>query len=422
MFCIGENHQIMYNEPATCVPLAIFKADLQPHIFFPISLAEDAAQDQDTQTAILRSIIDNVALVNSPRTLANDALVNIEDLKNTAIAAIVRTKNMDAVKDLVTPFVAGETLPILQFLREIGESRTGVTKLSQGLDPNALQAVSRIAANAATQGSDSRIEMMARNLAETGVKSLFIAILRVAMYELKGQVQINTPSGFKTIDPSVWHDQVNVVATVGMGNGKIEEKMGTLNTVLQFQQQALKDYGPSSPFMTWDNVRYTIKSMLRLSGLKNVQDYLPLPNPEDVQKWQADQDRKQQEAQKNNPPPPPAPDVVGAAKVKAEADTKMNDAKIQAQTQADLQKMSAAQQNLMAQLQQKHELEMADLQITLQKEMAIAQMQVDAKRDADNQNFAVKSQQVHLDAQQKAQVLQQNAMNNIVNGQKRTVQ
>lgn len=420
MICCGPNYEIYYDAPIQCVPVAMFKADLQPHVPFPISMAEDLVQDQDGQTSILRSIIDNVALVNSPRTLINDGITNLEDAKKTDIGTMIRVSGPldQAMRELTTPFSAGETLPVLEYMRTVSESRSGVTKLSQGIDPNALQATSRIAANAAVQGGDARIELICRNLAETGVKALFTAIIRVAMYEMKGNQSILMPDGkFKSISPGMWHDQVAVNVTVGMGNGKIEEKMQALQQLLAMQQDVFKTYGPGNPFVTWDNIRNTQKAMLRLSGIKTIGDFLPQVPAEAEKDFQNKQQEKQQAQQNQQNQPPPqsqSPDVVGAAKVKAESDMQVNQAKIQAQQQADQAKMNLESQKLMAQLQERHQLETMDLQAKLQSQMQIAQLEADQRRDAANQQFAVQAFAAQMDAQTQQQVAMQNLQNDQV--------
>lgn len=411
IIAIGPNYVIQVNEPINCVPLALFYVDLQPNVFFPISLAEDMEQDQDVQTSITRSIVDNVAYVNSPRTAINESKVNLEDAKNTEIGAIIRTKAPGQIEELVTPFVAGQTLPVLEYLHQVGESRSGVTKLSQGLDPNALQATSRIAANAAVTGSDARIEMMARNIAETGVVQLSRAILRVAMYQLKGNVSIKTPGGFKAITPNMWHDQINITANVGLGNGRIEEKQPALQTVIQIQGQALQQFGLKNPLVTWDNYRNSIKQYLRLAGIRNISDYFPHVLPDAVNQF-ADQLQQQQQAAQQKQQAP-APDLVGAAKVKAESDIQINQAKIQAQQQADIQKLTVEQQKVMAQIQAKLQQEMAALQAKLQQEMIIQFAEIDQRRDEANQQFGVDAFKTGVDALTQAHIARENATNQL---------
>jgi hypothetical protein len=420
VICGGVNYEILIDEVVQFIPLAVFVIDLQPNVFFPISLAEDVIQDQDALTSVTRSILDNVALVNQPRTVLNENMVNLEDAKNTEIGAFIRAKAMGQIEELVTPFVAGQTLPVLEYLHQNSESRSGVTKLSQGVDPNALQATSRIAANAAVMGGDARIEMMARNIGETGLKDLLLVILRTAMYGLKGKQSIKTPAGYKEITPSMWHDQVSININVGLGNGRIEEKQMTLQAVAMAQQEIIKLLGPANPLCPWESLRNTYKQILRLSGIKNVTDYFPFVDPGVVK--QLDDQQKQAAAQQNQTPPPP--DLVGAAKVKAQADTQINQAKIEAQTNADLQKMQAEmaqhftqmqkeQQQTIATLSQKHEMEMTSLRAEITAKLAIAAWSDDQKRDAANQQYAVDAKKVALDNETKLQVAKENASNQV---------
>jgi hypothetical protein len=420
LICGGPTYQILVDEVVPFVPLAVFVTDLQPNVFFPISLAEDLIQDQDALTSITRSILDNVALVNQPRTVINENMVNLEDAKNTEIGAMIRAKAMGQIEELVTPFSAGQTLPVLEYLHQNSEARSGVTKLSQGIDPNALQATSRIAANAAVMGGDARIEMMARNIGETGLKDLFLVILRTAMYELKGKQSVKTPTGYKEINPSMWHDQISVNINVGLGNGRIEEKQITLQAVAGAQQEIIKTLGPANPLCGWENLRNTYKQILRLSGIKNVGDFFPFVDPQAVQ--QLDQEQKAAAAQQNQTPPPP--DLVGAAKVKAQSDMMINTSKIQAQQQADIQKMQVETRNKFAQMQheqqktiaeliQKHDLEMQNLKAEMSTKLTIAAWEDDQKRDAANQDFAVNSAKVGLDAATKLAVAKENASNQL---------
>lgn len=422
LICGGINYTILVNEVANFIPLAVFVTDLQPNVFFPISLAEDLIQDADSLTSVTRSILDNLALTNQPRTEVNENVVNLEDVKNTEIGAIIRVKQVGQINELVTPFAAGQTLPVLEYLHQNSESRSGVTKLSQGIDPNALQATSRIASNAAVQGADSRIEMMARNLAETGVRELFTAILRTAMYELRSEQSIKTPTGFKKVNPQFWHDQVDISLTVGLGNGKIDEKQLALQTILQVQQAVIGQAGLINPMVGWQNVRNTLKQILRLSGIKNVGDFFPPVTPDELQAF--DQQKQQQAAQAAQGQQPPAPDLVGAAKVKAEADVMINDKKIQSQTAADMQKMQAESAKTIATLQQQHALEMQKMVTEQQNlmtqlstksntDLTIAKWSDDQKRDAANQQFAVDAYKVQLDDATARAVAKENATNDV---------
>jgi hypothetical protein len=405
VFTGGTNFELIHEEVCHHVPLGLYKTDLQPHVFFPISLAEDLCGDQDAATSLTRGILDNTQLVNSPRTEVNENEVNLEDVKNNEIGAIIRVKQMGQVSELVTPFVAGQTLPVLQYLNDVSEQRSGVTRLSQGLSPDALQSTTAVAANAAVMGADSRLEMMARNIGETGVKSMFLAILRVAMYELRGPQSVRTVNGYTEVRPDLWHDQVNISVNVGLGNGRLEEKGAVLGAVAAIQQQVVLKLGLANPIAGWTQLRNTYRTMLRLSGIKNTQDFFPMVPPAQLQ--QIDQMEQEKAAAANQPPQ--VPDVKGAAEVKAQADMQINQAKIQSQMMADMQKMQAEQQKTIAEMQQKHTLEMTSLRAEMQTKLVLGKMDYDAKEDAIDAKFAVDSKKVELDAQVKRETQAQMA-------------
>jgi len=397
----GSEYKILLDEPVNFVPLGVFKTDLQPHVFFPISLAEDLMQDQDAQTALLRSILDNAALTNNPQRAFNTAMVNAEDMKNSEIGALIRTNGPGQIEELTTPFVAGQTLPVLQYLEEVSEKRSGISKMSQGLDPDALQSTTKIAANAAVMGADARMEMMARNAGETGIKSMFLAIARIAMTDLRGPQSLKTMTGYEEVLPDVWHDQVGVSVNVGLGNGRIDSKMMALTQVAAVQQQAVMTLGLANPIAGWQQFRNTQKQLLRLAGEKNILPYFPNVPTEVLQ--QLDQQQQQAAAAQQQPQ---APDVVGAAKAKGEVDLKIKTAELQQEGQIKT-----------AELQQKGQIEGQQLQTKLESEMIKTVMDDDRARDKQAGDYAVNAQKVQLDDATKRQVAIEQARQRPVPGQ-----
>ena len=132
----GEN-TLLECEPFGEVPFAVFEIDPEPHTFFGRSVADLIMNDQDSSTAMLRGIMDNVALTNSPRQGYVQGQVNVDDLMNNEIGGLVRMKSPQALVDIATPFVAGQVLTAMQYLDNTIEGKTGVSKASQGLDPDA---------------------------------------------------------------------------------------------------------------------------------------------------------------------------------------------------------------------------------------------------------------------------------------------
>ena len=176
--CGGSNYKLLGYEPIDNIPFALFEVQPEPHSIYGRSVAEQIWDDQDAATAILRGILDNVAMTNNPRIGIVDGSVNIDDVLNNEIGAIVRMRQPGAVQDLAVPFVAGQTLSALNYMDQLVESKTGVTRASMGLDPDAMQSTTKAAVNATVQAAAGQVEVMVRNLAD-GMRDLFKILLEL---------------------------------------------------------------------------------------------------------------------------------------------------------------------------------------------------------------------------------------------------
>ena len=65
--CGGNDYKLLDYELVDDIPFAIFEIDPEPHTMYGRSLAELIMDDQDASTAIIRGILDNVAMTNNPR-------------------------------------------------------------------------------------------------------------------------------------------------------------------------------------------------------------------------------------------------------------------------------------------------------------------------------------------------------------------
>jgi hypothetical protein len=401
---VGEEYKLVGSEPVNYLPFAVFKSELQPNVFYPICLSEDLVQDQDAQTALLRSIIDNAAFTNNPRTIVNESVVNLDDIKNGEIGAIIRVRQMGGIEELATPFVAGQTLPVLQYLNEVSEARSGIVKLSQGLDADALQSTTKIAAAAAISAADARIEMMARNIGETGVKALFDCILKTAIYEANESQSIQTPDGFKTVDPSTWHTFISVKCNVGLGSGRVDEKKMTLQGILPIQQMIIDKMGPANPLSGWPQIRETLKTTMRLSGIHDFNKYFPYVPPEQLQ--QIDEQQKQA-ADAANKEKQQAQQMQQSAMMEF---VKVENKKVEANYQSKLQQMQQQNATAMAQLQQKNSADMQRMQAEITRIMTDNRTQLtdiylrdDRERDKADMTFTIDTKKVSLEKEKVAQ-------------------
>lgn len=176
--CGGTKYELLDFEPVDDIPLVKLEIDPEPHSFYGSSLAELIIEDQDASTAILRGILDNVALTNSPRLGFLEGSVNVDDLMNAEIGGLVRMRQPGAIQDLAVPFTAGQTLSALTYMDKMVEQKTGVTQ-NIALNPDALQSTTKAAVTASVEAAAGQVEVMVRNLAD-GVRDLFRLMLKLS--------------------------------------------------------------------------------------------------------------------------------------------------------------------------------------------------------------------------------------------------
>ena len=326
----GDDYQLLSVEPCSEVPFAVFEIDPEPHTFFGRSIADLLMNEQDASTMMLRGVLDNVALTNSPQREIVDGQVNIDDLLNNEIGGIVRTKAPGMIRDMAVPFVAGQTLVAIQYMDAEIESKTGVTKASSGLNPDAMQSTTAAAVNATIQAAAGQVEVMARNLAEGGMRRLFKLMLKLMVENVDEAVMMRMAGGqYQPVDPRYWNAKMDVTANVGLGTGREDQRSAALAQALQLQMQVYQGYGPGNGLVTMTNIRNTLADMLAVQGVRNADRFFA---PMDAQREQMLQQQAQQQ-QQQPPVDQQAQAIIQAEQIKAQANKEVQMLKLQIDAQ-----------------------------------------------------------------------------------------
>ncbi len=145
-----------------------------------------------------------------PRVTALDGQVNLDDLLTSSPGGVVRIKSQGAVQPLSVPATASQSFPMLDYMDQVLQKRSGVTQTSQGLDANILQNTTATAIAAMQQAGSGKLEMIARIFADTGVKDLFAGIFHLILkYQDKPRV-IRLRGKYVSIDPREWKNNYDV--------------------------------------------------------------------------------------------------------------------------------------------------------------------------------------------------------------------
>jgi len=379
--CGGTDHELLDYELWDEIPFAVFECDPEPHAFYGRSIADLIIDDQDAATAMLRGVLDNVALTNNPRMEVLEDMVNMDDVLNNEIGAIVRSRQIGSVAPMITPFIGGATLPALQYLDETVEVKTGVSRASLGLDPDMLQNTTATAAKIAQSGVQGQIEVIARNLAETGLRRLFKLMLKLTVKNSPEQTMMRMQGQFVPVDPRAWNTAMDVCINVGLGTGQEDIKLATLNQTMQTQMMIYQQYGAGNGLVSLTQIRNTLADMLALGGYHNAERYFNPMNPQIEQ--QIVQQMMQQQAEQQGASDPNQA-YLQAEQMKAQVKMQTDMARIQAEQQAKAAELEQRERIRAAEIQAQQQANIATIQSRQQGEMSKLQVQMGKEQMADD--------------------------------------
>jgi hypothetical protein len=295
--CMGSGYTIVRNLPASHNPFVDFPCDPEPHTspLEAMSIFDITHDIQEIKSEIMRNTLDSLAQSIHPRTAIVEGQVNIDDVLNNETGAIIRMRAPGMVQPFSSPFVGQAAFPMLDYMDQMREDRTGMSKAAMGLDPDALQSTTKAAVAATVSASQSRLELQARLLAE-GMKKLFKGILYLMTTHQDKPRMVRLRNEWVEIDPRVWNANMDVTVNIGLGNGDTNERIQALTNIANKQEQIIQQYGLNNPVVTPAMYIRTIQKIVELSGVKDASSYFqalppdfqmpqeqaPKPTPEEV--------------------------------------------------------------------------------------------------------------------------------------------
>ena len=273
----GDGNKILNNEPIDMAPFATFCPDPEPHDFFGISVADTVMDIQRIKSVIMRNTLDSLAMSIHPRVAVTEGMGNLDDVMHTEVGSIIRQRQAGQVQPLSMPFVGREAFPVLQYMDQVKEARTGISKASQGLDANVLQSTTASAVAATVSAAQQHIELIARVFAETGMKDLFKIVLHLITTHQDAPRMVRLRNEFVPIDPRVWNSSMDVSINVALGRGTDAERMMMLRQIGEMQKDAMKTMGPQNPLTDITKLSNTLKAMTELAGFKDTSQFWSNP-------------------------------------------------------------------------------------------------------------------------------------------------
>lgn len=388
--------------------LKVMPVDEQPYSLwspFPMqhrligqSVADKTMDIQRIRSVLLRQGLDSQYLSNSPRTLVDEQSMTvdtIDDLLTVRPGGLIRYRG-----SAPQPFVQQDTSAVafqgMEMMSNERESRVGVTRQSQGLNPDSInKTASGLAMNIQ---SAQQIELyICRNFVELAVAPMFAKRYRL-MRRYGQPFRMKIQGKYATVDPRAWPDEIDMSINVGLGTGNKDQKLQYRMSLLSIQQQAMIG---GLPIVGAEQIYQNLKGMIEDSGLGTPSDFVldpstlppqqPQPHPE-VAKAMADAQTQQQQAAQAH--------EQAMFKLQLQQQDQQAQAAIKAgAAQQDLatKQSTAEQQVALANAKAEHEATLADARAAKEAQLAESkqafEMDLSERRFAFDQEMARKKHQ-----------------------------
>jgi len=373
------------------IPFASMTPVIVTHRFFGRSIADLVMDIQRIKTALVRGLLDNTYLAVNPRPVISEQHANentLDDLLVSRPGAPVRVRQPGGLDWTQMPPIAGELLPVLQYVDSEREWRTGVTRIGQGVDPTVLQNQTATVAAQQYSAAAAKTKLIARIFAETGIKDMFILLHGVIRKHQKKPGMMPQGKEWIEVDPRDWKKREAMTVNVGLGGGGQQQELANAQTIGMWQQQMLA--GGMIDVVQKKNVYNAAKLGLRAMKIRDPDTYFT--DPDSPQAQQIAQQQAQAAQQKPDP-------KLQVELIKQQGEQQANAQK----AQLDQQKMTIDTQHQAA--KNTAEAALAEKKFQLERELKIieANLKIVQSEREHQYKLAEMGMQAHESAQSHAQ-------------------
>lgn len=270
---------IIENEVFNHIPYAILSSILMPFEVIGKSRAELAEVTQRMKSVVTRGMLDNYHMSSHQRIAANEN-VNVDDLLDVKANGVVRVLGDNPINNdlmpLSTQFTGDRALLILQHLDNARANSTGQFISNQGLDKDAVSKETATRFQGVKDAGAAKIELVARNFAETGLKDLFEGIAYLVKMFQDDDKEISVLGKPLLITPYSWNNDNYLVCEALDDQKNLEAMQG----IYQLQRELMLN---GSVLADESKVYSTLTKITKGLGLYDTSKYFNNPEkPEEL--------------------------------------------------------------------------------------------------------------------------------------------
>lgn len=289
VFLVGN--RVFENEECDYQPMVAGSASIIPHRHTGLSLAEMVAELQELLTTLMRQLLDNTYSTNVKRKFVSEASLaedgsTLEALMDPlAEYVLVVGDPRAAVYPEQPQSILDSLLPVIQHAQQSVPMRTGVAP-ENNVDPDVLQQTTVGAFMGAMEKAGERIELIARVLAETGIKQLFRKVHELCRMYPDIATTVKLRGEWVDVDPTAWIERTDLTTNVGLGFNDKRHLVEMFANLLAIQKEMAPE-GLATP----QHIYNTLEKLVEAGDIGAVEEFFISPNSPEFQ-----------------PPEPPPPD------------------------------------------------------------------------------------------------------------------
>lgn len=266
------------------LPFVLFRPIPLPFTFWGDCFAKRAIGAAKSKTQMMRGALNVTARASIPRfTVVKGALSNPRELVDPRPGGVVNINKAGAVEPLGQPPLPPQTFQVMQQADMDREDNTGISRLSQGLNKDAVS--SQNSANMVEQlttNSQVRQKIIARHFAMQFVKELYLEVYALCIENETDERIFEVAGEFVKVTPAEWAERKDVTVDMSLGYGDRER---AANDLFALHKELSSD--PSMARMYGEKRKYAVvKKALETRGWKDVNTFLD--NPDDLPEPQQD--------------------------------------------------------------------------------------------------------------------------------------
>lgn len=226
---------------------------------------------QDLNTTVVRGMIDNVMNANFRRYTAVKNAYDRASLLNNRPGGVVEVSAQGAVTPMEYHQLPSGIAELLDYSESKKEARTGVSKVTQGIDPSIFRNDNSTATvSMVMSAAQNRLRMVARNIAQRGMMNLMLGIYELIRQNGTQPIVIETANGEMAIDPKNLPPRTDMIVNVAVGNNERGERAAALQNLLVI----LSNNPAMQQFMQPNNAFFLATQLCESMGIYDVENYI----------------------------------------------------------------------------------------------------------------------------------------------------